>query len=560
MNTICSNNQNEKTSSYNVKKFSSELNFNLHDNEENEKHENEKLIDESYNNQKRKYYDNEVKKNNEATCTTSTLLVFNTPRSLIISCVLLKYDNHHFLNCIKNNEFDGGASCVKKAFLNCFATSNTKNEIENVMGVQSNEHNSILTSKFHINSQLAKEKFQNAANNVKDFFLGIHHENKNENLYNHENGNFITNDDDKNENEITKTTNKSDDTENSYLKKYYEYGEESNSVFSIANWKINRNARLFWTGRKAFEGRHLLYKENSLFATALNRNIKLNKNIYECNNCSTIEDYNNNNNNNNDDNNKNFNKNYKNNNNNGNDNEINENANKEKSSQINQNKKIKNENIFENFHRNLSSRNKDAFTAAIKELDALPSLNRREMIEEKLREVSVSEPDERTFSREKERSINILIVGSDSSGIQLIYKTLSQHPNIIPSHNSYNAPIYKYYNYKNNYTKIDYNQNEKKNYYRNKKNDKIFLNSNFKIHTGYKKFQSCNQKIEIFEKSNHYKLETFESNRYNNWNCFPFIEQNENFITIDKIDYPLSEENLSEIKTTVNFFFFFVYI
>lgn len=554
MNTICSNHQNEKTTSYNEKKFSSELNnFNDNEENENEKHENEKQKVESNNNQKRKYYDsNDVKKNNETMCTTSTLLVFNTPKSLIISCVLLKYENQHFLNCIKNNEFDGGASCVKKAFLNCFSTLNTKNEIENIMGVQSNEHNSILTSKFHINSQLAKEKFQNAANNVKDFFLGIHHENKNENKYNHENGNFITNDDDINENknEITKTTSKSDDTENSYLNQFYEYGKESNSVFSTANWKINRNARLFWTGRKAFEGRHLLYKENSLFATALNRNIKLNRNIYECNNCSIIEDYYNNNNN--DDNR------YKNNNNNGNDNEINENennnenTNKEKSSQINQNKKIKNENIFENFHRNLSSRNKDKFTAAIKKLDAIPSLNKREIIEKKLREISVSEPDERTFSREKKHSLNILIVGSDSSGVELLYKTLSQHPNIIPSHNSYNTPIYKYYNYKNNDTQIDFNQNEKTNYYRNKKNDKIFLNSNFKIHTGYKKFQSCNQKIEIFEKSNNYKLQIFESNRLNVWNCFPFIEQNENFITIDKIDFPLSGDNLSEIKTTVS--------
>ena len=84
------------------------------------------------------------------------------------------------------------------------------------------------------------------------------------------------------------------------------------------------------------------------------------------------------------------------------------------------------------------------------------------------------------------------------------------------------------------------------------KNDKTFLNSNFKIHTGYKKFQSCNQKIEIFEKSNNYKLQIFESNRLNVWNCFPFIEQNENFITIDKIDFPLSGDNLSEIKTTVS--------
>ena len=545
MNTFCLKVKDEKTNSYYDDKNQNK-NLNI-ENEDKNINENK-----SYNNSE--YLGLNKMENYKFKCTTSTLLVFNSPKSLIISCVLLKYENYHFLNCIKNNDLDGGAGCVEKAFISCFSSLKMKNEIDNIMGIQSEEHNSYLTSNFHISSQLAKEQIKLAANNVKDFFLGIHH-NK-ENKIGDENENKMLGADDndnerdnENDNLIKNigSNDKPDQRHDRYLKQFYDYGNKQNSVFSSQKWKLDRNARLFWISEKAFEGNHLLYKEGSLFATALNRNNKLNRNIYECNNCTMIENYNNYDNMNDNSNDKG--------NNNGkkvNDKTKNNIDNKNIKRRIMiQNGKYVNENIFENINRNSSSRKRAAFTAAVKQFDAMLE-SERDVIEKKLLEISVSDPDERTFSREKEHSLNILIVGSVASGADLLLKTLSQHPNIISAHTTYNTPIYKYYNYKKNITDIDYNQIEKTNYYHNKKNEKKFLNSKFKIQTEYKKFKLCNKKITLFEKSNLYKIQFLESAKFNNWDCFPYIEQNENFITIDKVDFPLSEENIFEMKKMVS--------
>ena len=553
MHTFCSKAKDEKTNLHYDKKLSINSNKIINEgiNDNDNKNENKNINgNESYYNSE--YLGLNKMENNKTKCTTSTFLVFNSPKSLIISCVLLKYENNHFLNCIKKNYLDGGAICVKKAFISCFSSLKMNNEIDNIMGIQSEEHNSYLTSNFHINSQLAKEKIRLAANNVKDFFLGIHHKKENINENENENGNenkmLGTDDNDSdNENENDNlirnidVNDKPDLRHDKYLKRFYDYGNKQNSVFSSQKWKLDRNARLFWISEKAFEGNHLLYKEGSLFATALNRNNKLNRNIYECNNCTIIENYNN----------------YNNANDNSNDNKVNEKTKNDiNKNNINrrimiQNGKYVNENIFENINRNSSSRKRAALTAAAKQFDAMPE-SEKDMIEKKLLEISVSDPDERTFSKEKEHSLNILIVGSVSSGVDLLLKTLSQHPNIITAHTNYNTPIYKYFNYKNNITNIDYNQIEKTNYYHNKKNEKKFFNSKFKIQTEYKKFKSCNKKITLFEKSNLYKIQFLESSKFNNWNCFPFIEQNENLITIDKIDFPLSEENILEMKRMVS--------
>jgi hypothetical protein len=61
---------------------------------------------------------------------TSTLLVFNVPKSDVILCVLAKYDDEDFLTCAESDTVYGGAACVMNAFKECFERHKVKNGID----------------------------------------------------------------------------------------------------------------------------------------------------------------------------------------------------------------------------------------------------------------------------------------------------------------------------------------------------------------------------------------------------------------------------------------------
>lgn len=90
-------------------------------------------------------------------CYTSTLLIFNKRRSDILLCVLKKYDNIDFIQCIENDHEKGGAACIYASFIECFAKAGTKNELE----IDHNNNNKYL------------ETFGNDAYKAKETILGI---------------------------------------------------------------------------------------------------------------------------------------------------------------------------------------------------------------------------------------------------------------------------------------------------------------------------------------------------------------------------------------------------
>lgn len=62
-------------------------------------------------------------------CMTSTLLVFNVPKSPVILCILLKYDDPIFIECIESDAIYGGAKCIYNAFKQCFEVHNINNDL-----------------------------------------------------------------------------------------------------------------------------------------------------------------------------------------------------------------------------------------------------------------------------------------------------------------------------------------------------------------------------------------------------------------------------------------------
>lgn len=60
---------------------------------------------------------------NETLCATSTLLVFNEPKSDVILCALKSYEDQSFLSCLDEDTLLGGASCVQNVFNECFVKS-----------------------------------------------------------------------------------------------------------------------------------------------------------------------------------------------------------------------------------------------------------------------------------------------------------------------------------------------------------------------------------------------------------------------------------------------------
>ena len=62
-------------------------------------------------------------------CFTSTLLVFNIPRSPIIRCMLDKYADEVFIECIESDKKYDGAYCISTAFNDCFTEYGVRNDL-----------------------------------------------------------------------------------------------------------------------------------------------------------------------------------------------------------------------------------------------------------------------------------------------------------------------------------------------------------------------------------------------------------------------------------------------
>jgi hypothetical protein len=63
-------------------------------------------------------------------CFTSTLMVFNVEKSPVIFCVLKKYDDPNFLQCVESDEKLGGANCIQNAFKLCFQEEDIINDFD----------------------------------------------------------------------------------------------------------------------------------------------------------------------------------------------------------------------------------------------------------------------------------------------------------------------------------------------------------------------------------------------------------------------------------------------
>lgn len=76
----------------------------------------------------------------QRSCFISTLLVFNTPKSLILSCVLQKYEEPSFIMCLEKDRIYGGALCIDTAFQNCFLLLGFKNDLHSFsIGIDNQE-------------------------------------------------------------------------------------------------------------------------------------------------------------------------------------------------------------------------------------------------------------------------------------------------------------------------------------------------------------------------------------------------------------------------------------
>jgi hypothetical protein len=53
-------------------------------------------------------------------CATSTLLVFHQPQHPVLSCVLQRYREKSFVDCLSGSGNDGGVHCLKRAYQGCF--------------------------------------------------------------------------------------------------------------------------------------------------------------------------------------------------------------------------------------------------------------------------------------------------------------------------------------------------------------------------------------------------------------------------------------------------------
>ena len=62
-------------------------------------------------------------------CFTSTTLVFHAPKSPVIKCVLDKYGDPVFIECIESDTTYDGAYCILNEFKTCFLENGVRNDL-----------------------------------------------------------------------------------------------------------------------------------------------------------------------------------------------------------------------------------------------------------------------------------------------------------------------------------------------------------------------------------------------------------------------------------------------
>ena len=62
-------------------------------------------------------------------CFTSTTLVFNTARSPIVKCMIDKYGDEKFVECLESDIVHEGAFCIKDALYECFGVHGATNDL-----------------------------------------------------------------------------------------------------------------------------------------------------------------------------------------------------------------------------------------------------------------------------------------------------------------------------------------------------------------------------------------------------------------------------------------------
>lgn len=72
-------------------------------------------------------------------CVTSTLLIFHTPKSEILLCVLKMYEDIEFVTCLEQDLIFGGAKCISEAFNSCTSTHGGGNNIRHVLETFGND-------------------------------------------------------------------------------------------------------------------------------------------------------------------------------------------------------------------------------------------------------------------------------------------------------------------------------------------------------------------------------------------------------------------------------------
>jgi len=165
-------------------------------------------------------------------CATSTLLVFQQPKSDIIMCVLLKYDNDDFLACIEEDSKFGGATCIKEVFDECF------DRLKVINGLNADgDSTDASSSSSRYNNKGSKSSVKASTSS-----------------YSQRNSNFCI------------------------LETFNNNAFRATNTWISTNWSIHPGKRALWLGSLAWTGNWQYYKgpynDGTLFAAAV-RTIKL---------------------------------------------------------------------------------------------------------------------------------------------------------------------------------------------------------------------------------------------------------------------------------------------
>ena len=154
-------------------------------------------------------------------CAVSTLLVFQQPKSEIIMCVLLKYDDAEFLACIEDDSKFSGATCIREAFDECF------DRLKVINGLNTDGDDTDTSSSSNSGSSRSRH---NSKSSVKASSLAS------TSAYSQRNNNFC----------ILETFNN-----NAF--------RATNTWVSASNWSIHSGKRALWLGSLAWTGNWQYY-------------------------------------------------------------------------------------------------------------------------------------------------------------------------------------------------------------------------------------------------------------------------------------------------------------